>query len=1109
MRVSRILTSPSKRGWTIAALAVISVLGCSIVAFAGPVGNAGGFEDDDANLVDNTGNTLIDWNTFQDVSWLPANSATPTRQADKTAAGFTFKGIEDWQATTADSGFGGGVKQDLNCPSVVSAKAPNKDDLKRIYLASTTGSNGHVYLNLAWVRIPQNTTSASAHIGFEFNKGTTACAGSSLVNRTPGDVLIVYDFEGGGTPVLTLRRWVISGACDVSANSAPCWGPATDLTADGFAEGAVNTGGSVVDQLAPPALGSSTSVDATLANSEFGEAGIDLTNAGVFTAGACESFGKAYGVSRSSGSSGTAQMKDLVGPGDFTLSNCDASMTTTPSAGAGGEVIPGQSVTDLAVVKGTSVATPPTPTGGVTWYLCGPIATGVCSTGGTGVGGTPPTEVNLADSSPPTGEASATSPAVNTAGNPLLPGRYCFRAEYEGDSNYDALTHAGTGDDECFIVRKIVTSTVTTPSDGSGVALTGPVAFGTTLFDKAVVTGTPAGGSPPGEVSFWICDPDQVSGAAGAEFCDDDPASGTAVGVPRTLVAGADNTSSVLSSPGVTADKAGVWCFRATYTPSGNTYLGSGDNSHTECVEVSKAPTTTVTTPSDGSGAALTGTVPVGTTVRDRAVVTGHADGGAPDGTVVFYLCEPDELKVDLSGDTVCDIAKGEVIDTAAPLSPVVGDESPPQSDALSSTRTADSAGTWCFAATYVPGSGSDYTGSSDNTDGECFEVSQIASATVTTPSDGSGAALGASVPFGTSLFDKAVVTGTTFGGTPTGAVRFWICAPGDVSGLAGAEFCDDGDGTALAGNDRPLSPDALSDPPSASAVSSPGVAGNEAGVWCFRADYIPSGNTYVGSGDNSHGECVTVNKAPSSTVTTPSDAEGVELADPVPVGTTVRDRAVVTGVAGGGFPGGTVRFHLCGPGELGQDLGGNPVCDTTKGEQIDAAAALEAIDPSSPPKSQALSSTRTADAAGTWCFAATYVPAAGSNYTGSSDATNGECFDVVDSTTTATTQKWLPNDSATITSTGGTTLEGSLQFTLYADGVCGEDDGEVLYEEGPIAIDESDGLADVTTDNDSVEVNASATVSWKVVFTSDDEFVTGSEHCEVTTLDIDNNPNP
>ena len=36
----------------------------------------------------------------------------------------------------------------------------------------------------------------------------------------------------------------------------------------------------------------------------------------------CSGFGKVYGVSRSSGNSGTAQMKDLVGPGNINLTNC-------------------------------------------------------------------------------------------------------------------------------------------------------------------------------------------------------------------------------------------------------------------------------------------------------------------------------------------------------------------------------------------------------------------------------------------------------------------------------------------------------------------------------------------------------------------------------------------------------------------------------------------------------------------------------------------------------------------------------------------------------------------------------------------------------------------
>jgi hypothetical protein len=313
----------------IAALVLSGVLVLAAVSMAaaapGPVGSASGFEDDDGNLVvDST----FDWNGFVTTTW---TGTAPYRTSSKTASGWSFVGLEDAQATNSDSAFAGGTKQDDACPTVNTGKAPNKDDLKRIYLASKV-VGGHTYLDLAWVRIPQNTTSPSAHIGFEFNQGDSPCpAGSDgLVERTAGDVLIVYDFEGGATdtPVITLRYWVTGPAdlCDIASHSPPCWGTSQTLGA-GVAEAKVNTSGSVSDGIAP-------SPPETLGTNEFGEAGIDLTEAGVFGAGTCKSFGTAFGVSRSSGNSGTAQMKDLVGPVDFTLANCGKVITrkvTDPS----------------------------------------------------------------------------------------------------------------------------------------------------------------------------------------------------------------------------------------------------------------------------------------------------------------------------------------------------------------------------------------------------------------------------------------------------------------------------------------------------------------------------------------------------------------------------------------------------------------------------------------------------------------------------------------------------------------------------------------------------------------------------------------------------------
>jgi hypothetical protein len=298
----------------VAALAVgcLTAVSFAIPGAAGPVSDASGFEADDGNLaVDST----FDWNGFAPTVW---EGTAPYRTSNKTVAGWAFTGIEDAQATTTDTAFAGGVKQDNNCPVVNTGKAPNKDDLERIYVSSNT-VDGDIFLNLAWVRIPQNTTSPSAHIGFEFNQGEDPCATGGLVNRIAGDLLIVYDFEGSSTdtPTITMREWVTSGACEVGSSNPPCWGPATNLTALGFAEAKVNTSdvGGVLDEIGP---GGSE----TLGLNEFGEAGINLTDAGVFGTEECVAFGSAFGVSRSSGNSGTAQMKDLVGPGEINITNC-------------------------------------------------------------------------------------------------------------------------------------------------------------------------------------------------------------------------------------------------------------------------------------------------------------------------------------------------------------------------------------------------------------------------------------------------------------------------------------------------------------------------------------------------------------------------------------------------------------------------------------------------------------------------------------------------------------------------------------------------------------------------------------------------------------------
>ena len=168
-----------KRRVLLIPLATLALLVGAIVAFAGPQATQAKFEFSDDNLVDNAPLFTadppgdIDWNNFAPTTW---TGTAPTRTAAKTFDGWSFTGLEDAQATTSDSGFAGGTKQDDDCASVGTAKAPNKDDLKRVYVASKLLADGDTFLSLAWVRIPQNTTSPSAQLGLVGDDGDVCLA---------------------------------------------------------------------------------------------------------------------------------------------------------------------------------------------------------------------------------------------------------------------------------------------------------------------------------------------------------------------------------------------------------------------------------------------------------------------------------------------------------------------------------------------------------------------------------------------------------------------------------------------------------------------------------------------------------------------------------------------------------------------------------------------------------------------------------------------------------------------------------------------------------------------------------------------------------------------
>ena len=151
-----------------------------IAAAAGPVGTAAGFEDDDGNLAP-AAPINFDWNGFAPTTW----AGTAPFASTKEFSGWAFTGLADAEATTSDSAFAGGTKQDDACTNVNGAKAEQGRPQTRLCRDRAVG--GDVFLELAWVRIPQNTTSPSAHIGFEFNQSrTVGGASGALVQRTRG-----------------------------------------------------------------------------------------------------------------------------------------------------------------------------------------------------------------------------------------------------------------------------------------------------------------------------------------------------------------------------------------------------------------------------------------------------------------------------------------------------------------------------------------------------------------------------------------------------------------------------------------------------------------------------------------------------------------------------------------------------------------------------------------------------------------------------------------------------------------------------------------------------------------------------------------------------------
>jgi hypothetical protein len=233
---------------------------------------------------------------------------------------------------------------------------------------------------------------------------------------------------------------------------------------------------------------------------------------------------------------------------------------------------------------------------------------------------------------------------------------------------------------------------------------------------------------------------------------------------------------------------------------------------------------------------------------------------------------------------------------------------------------------------------------------------------------------------------------------------------------------------------------------------------------------------------------------------TTPSDAS-------IQLGDSTTDKAVVTGSGlNAPTPTGFVKFFICSPSQLtnGTCASGGTFVDVD-GDEPDGEALTP--DPNDATKANAESDPFTPNAVGKWCWRGEY--SGDDFYDPVADSTAGECFTVTDTSSLTTAQNWRPNDSATITSAGGSTLDGNVTFTLYNSADC---TGTVLYSETVDIPAGTTSPATKSTSNDGTSpgdylATANATVSWRAHFASDDPNVGGStaDPCEVSTLTITN----
>ena len=653
--------SGQRRRRLFGALAAFSLLFVLVVPNAFAVHDDGVFQlDGNAKQLDLTNATpptagTDDWDNVcaEVVGAADANATCGTTVETDKADAVSWVSEPD-RSTSIFTGGGSKDPQDLNNWLWKNAGGlPDKDNLRHAFAAQYSGTSDLLYFGsdrfdnsgdavqgFWFLQAPLAADGASSQGGNLFTDGTPGgipahTAPDPTVPGSRGDILVISDFSNGGSvSTINIYEWVASGGDTTThldfvdgGTNALC---DPTLSPDNFC-GIVNP--AIQSPTASPWAFLDKSNSTSFLNGEFFEAGIDLTGLGFGD----ECFSTVVSETRAS-TSPSATLKDFV-VGKF--GNCSTTLVTTPKAGDGtalGADTDNDNLVETSIGAGTvsvqdsaelTVNGVSSFTGTLSFFICGPIASGACSTPGGVAAGSSTVTAN--------GTYSSDSVTLTSAG------RYCWRGEFDsGTANVPDASDASTesagppsSTGECFEVLPVPTSLDTQ-------AVASPVNFGSAVQDTATLSGAATGPGTNGAANGGNATYPSIkadNGVIGGKItftltgpggCDAVP-TGTGTNPQDVTVTNAIGNGTY-GPVSFTPNQPGTYHWKAVYTPLASDVNNLGSSHNATCTDTDED-VVVQTIPTEIS---TTQTV----IPNDSATITSSFAGDSlgTGGTVVFSL---------------------------------------------------------------------------------------------------------------------------------------------------------------------------------------------------------------------------------------------------------------------------------------------------------------------------------------------------------------------------------------------------------------------------------------------------------------------------------------